>query len=79
MNESKGPCRRKATDEMRARADELERQAREWRTLAARLDEIESHALAENAKSEGEGSCPYIGAGSQSEAFLWSLACGCVK
>lgn len=77
MNESIGEGRRKATDEMRARADQLERQATDWRNLANALDEIEKHACSHGG--EGEGSAPYIGVGSQAESFLWSLACGYVK
>lgn len=79
MNESENCGRKKATDAMRDRAKELEAQARSWRDLANRLDEIEKYALAENAKTEGDGPVPYIGVGSSAESFLWSLAAGYVK
>jgi hypothetical protein len=76
VNESigKGPGRQKATDEMRSRASRLEDEARRWRNLADRLDEIERYAATESAPSEGEGTVPYIGVGSSAEVFLWMLA-----
>lgn len=70
--------RRKATDEMRARAVQLEKQARGWRSLANALDEIEEHAI--SSQPDGcEGAAPYIGVGSAAENFLWALACGHIK
>ncbi len=65
--------RRKATDEMRSRAEILEREARHWRSLASAIDRIEEDALV--GVNEGcEGSHPYIGVGSDAENFLWVLA-----
>jgi hypothetical protein len=71
--ESYGCHRRKATDEMREKAKQLEEQAANWRCLADALDEIERYA---SKGSDGEEGGPHIGVGSQAEAFLWALACG---
>jgi hypothetical protein len=76
MNEAANTGRRKATDEMRARAEQLEKHAADWRCLAAALDEIEKHAA---SGPDGEEGGPHIGVGSQAEMFLWSLACGYAK
>lgn len=79
MNEEVSCGRQKASEAMRDRAKQLEDQARAWRNLANKLDEIEKYALTENAKTEGDGPVPYIGVGSSAESFLWLLAVGYVK
>lgn len=66
QNESYGNNRQKATDEMRVTASLLEEESRRWRDLADAIDETNGFA----ASSGG----PYLGEGSDAEAFLWKLA-----
>lgn len=65
--------RRSATIEMRERARYLRQQAAQWESLANRLDELEAYAKSQSKDGE-EGPVPYIGVGSQDEAFLWEIA-----